>query len=346
MEAALIVFVVIWIGTGYGGVKLIQVATRRRAEPAIPPARVANAEGADYAYQKSADLAKRGSRKIGKGLGVSIGLFLIAWPIVLIIWFLTVDWGFDMKMGRKLRIRGREVLPPTTHGDGWTPARASVSAPARARDAIAAYWLLAARTEHASVPAFSQVALQLAALGAPARLLRATHEAALDEIRHAETCFAIARALGATDVDVGPITALASPGRATVTLERLAVESLVDGCLAEGIAADVAALGAQLATEPAIRDALGMIARDEENHAELAWTVVAWCLEQRPDLSRALAATHLDASAPDVPSGDETTFARYGIVGARDTTRLAVTRCDAVRARLDAMVDASLARAA
>jgi|GEM_PF-3076128 len=358
MEAALLVVVLLWLGTGYVGVKVIQRSTRRRADEPIPTARVTNAGGAEYAYQKSADLAKRSSRKIGKGLGISIGLVLISWPVLLIIWVFSGP-GWDMQMGRKLRVRGREVLPPAVRGDGWStvgtehasasaaehapPSSLDIALPTRERDVIAGYWLLAARMEHASVPAFSRLSLQLAALGAPARLLRATHIAALDEIRHAETCFDIARALSGEAYDAGPIAELADESRTTnasprLSLSTLAVESLVDGCLAEGIAADIAAHGAEIATEPAIRDALAMIARDEAAHAELAWTVIAWCLEvDRGHVGAALHGARLDAAAPTMPSGDRATLARYGIVSASESARIATDRCGAVRERLAAL---------
>lgn len=49
-----------------------------------------------------------------------------------------------------------------------------------------------AQLEHASVAAFSSFSLSLLALGAPSRLLRSCAMATLDEIRHAELCFALA----------------------------------------------------------------------------------------------------------------------------------------------------------
>lgn len=375
MESALIVLCLIWFGTGFAGYKLIRFATRKRAESPIPTARVTNAEGAEYAYQKSSDLAKRGSRKLGKTLGVSLGVFLIVWPILGVIWLLTVDWGFGT-MGRRLRIGGRTALPRPAHGDNWgasnerasddTSAGASsigassigpssIARPSTAANAIAAWWLEAARMEHASVPAFSRLSLQLAALGAPPRLLRATHLAALDEIRHAETCFAIARAISGEAHDAGPIvelagelgmTSSASPP-STLSFASLAIESLVDGCLSEGIAADLAACGAELATEPAIRDALAMIARDEATHAELAWDIVAWCIAiDGTRVKPALRAQALDAAAPRTPEGDPVELARYGMVDAETATRVARARCAEVRARLATLVTAPIARAA
>jgi hypothetical protein len=57
------------------------------------------------------------------------------------------------------------------------------------------------------------LSLQLAALGAPADLLRRTHEAALDEVRHAERCYSLASDFGAERYSAGAIPAFAAPGR-------------------------------------------------------------------------------------------------------------------------------------
>jgi hypothetical protein len=60
-------------------------------------------------------------------------------------------------------------------------------------------------------------------------------------------------------------------------LAELAEESLVDGCLIEGVAAAAAAASLVGARDPAVREALGIIARDEASHVALAWEIVGWC---------------------------------------------------------------------
>ena len=62
---------------------------------------------------------------------------------------------------------------------------------------LAEEWIENARSEHASVPAFSRLSLTLMSLGAPARLVEGAHRAALEEIEHARLAFALA---GATRV--------------------------------------------------------------------------------------------------------------------------------------------------
>src|SRR5262249_6350017 len=69
--------------------------------------------------------------------------------------------------------------------DGRTPEE---------RASLAEAWTASALFEHASVASFSRVSLELMAAGAPADLVELAHLAALDEIRHARLCFALAAA--------------------------------------------------------------------------------------------------------------------------------------------------------
>jgi hypothetical protein len=95
-------------------------------------------------------------------------------------------------------------------------------------DATVAWWIDAARAEHASIAAFGNLSLQLMAVGAPAALIEATHLAALDEIRHARDAFAIASRLAGRPIEPGPFPAAAEL-RADLSIARLAAETLVDG---------------------------------------------------------------------------------------------------------------------
>jgi hypothetical protein len=71
-------------------------------------------------------------------------------------------------------------------------------------------------------------------------------------------------------------------------IERLAVESLIEGCIEEGVAAEVARVGAHYAKDPAIAKVLGRIAREESSHAELAYAVVGWAARQQPSVMASL----------------------------------------------------------
>ena len=146
-----------------------------------------------------------------------------------------------------------------------------------AADAFA--WYRDAETECASIRAFLDLSRELLAVGAPLALVHRALDAAEDEVRHAELCAAIAGAMAGrplrpalVDPPVRPI-----PERDAL-LDRLAVESFVDGCLGEGSAAERARIAAKDSRHRALRAAHLRIARDEARHAELGWDIVRFAL--------------------------------------------------------------------
>ena len=213
---------------------------------------------------------------------------------------------FEPQGGRALRIRGKSVAAPLVISDGWRtpdigPDISSLSP--EARDALAAAWASSARSEHASVPAFSRLSLSLVSLGAPAHLVQAALRAALEEIEHARLSFALAEAYALTPMGPGPLVELTSAPAVTVTSRAdLARESLVDGCLLEGAAAAYAQVALARASDPAVRAALAIIARDEASHAELAWEIARWgCRRADVDLRRRMLGLVRDQRAPSPP---------------------------------------------
>jgi hypothetical protein len=195
--------------------------------------------------------------------------------------------------GRALRIRGREVTAEGTHDDAWSVGDApDVSGvDAEARTTLAAEWEADAKTEHASIAAFARLALDLIAAGAPPHLLEACLGAALEEVRHARGAWSLASAYAGLPRGPGPIPEVATaPGG----LSRLVTETVIDGCLGEGLAAACAREAAAEASDPVLGEHLSTVARDEHGHAELAWDVLAFCLarggaEARLATERALA---------------------------------------------------------
>jgi hypothetical protein len=90
-----------------------------------------------------------------------------------------------------------------------------------------------------------------------------------------------------------------APAASARSVSELARESLIDGCLNEGVSAAVAMASSESARDPAVRDAWATIARDESSHAALAWDILAWCLEQgEPGLGRQLRKAIHTAPAP------------------------------------------------
>jgi hypothetical protein len=236
--------------------------------------------------------------------------------------FLYTLFGMAVMRGRQLRRRGRARLAALIGGASWSThasVHESVDAPREVADA----WRHNALTEHASVAAFSHVALDLIAVGAPASLVRACHEAALDEVRHTELCFAVATSIDGATRTPAPFADASERPLGPVTLERVAREALIEGALLEGAAAHVATMLAARVEDEAIRRALAHIARDERVHAEHGWRVLEWCLERDASLfavvEDALAAAPHDVAAGPLADGSGE---RFGIAS-HETLRAA-----------------------
>lgn len=182
--------------------------------------------------------------------------------------------------GRPFLVEGRaRVAPLRRRSSDWSaavrPRIGKLSLEARNR--LADAWAADAQLEHASVASFSRLSLELLAFGAPAELIELSHRAALDEVRHAQLCFALASAYAETE-----IAPAALPIDSHVTLARdlpaLVTSAIVEGCVGETLAAILASEQRERASDPAVKRVLSMIAEDEARHAELSWRIVAWAL--------------------------------------------------------------------
>jgi hypothetical protein len=233
---------------------------------------------------------QRGSRVVGVLAALTAPAIWAASMVPLI--------GFGSGWGRPLRIRGRQLHPGLRRGSDWTagdrPSPADLGA--STRRALAALWLHDAQKEHASVPAFSRISWLLAAVGAPAELLAWSHRAALEEIEHAQKCFALAAGYGGQTWTVEPMPDLLLGGLDSREdpLVLLATESIADGCQLEDFNADVAATCAVSCEEPATCEVLDQIAREERSHAEFSWAVLAWTLERAPERIRPVIAQRVE----------------------------------------------------
>jgi hypothetical protein len=192
------------------------------------------------------------------------------------------------------------------------------------REALASAWARDALYEHASVASFGRFALALMALGAPADLVRAAHEAALDEVRHAELCFALASAYRGAPQSPGPLPIPASIEVAR-DLAELAVSTAIEGCIGETIAAMVAEEQHARAEDPQVRAALASIAADEARHAELAWRSVAWAIEQGGASVRAAVADVFGRAGSHLPAmtgSDDPRLAAHGRLCEQELSRI------------------------
>lgn len=182
--------------------------------------------------------------------------------------------------GRPLRVDGVARTAEAVSRTDWGAsegARTDTLDPVT-RAALVHAWRADALLEHASVAAFGRLTLELMAHGAPADLVRDAQRAGLDEVAHAEGCFALVTRLKGEPVGPGPLDLTGM-----VLLRDLAVcavDAAREGCVGETVSALLAQRQAERASDPAVRALLTKIAEDEARHAELSWRVVAWAMRK------------------------------------------------------------------
>ena len=271
--------------------------------------------------------------------------------------------------GRPFRRQGRALTAQVGLGAGWELPDALALAPKLVaaplptalpvepqlhlsddlQQALAQVYCEEARAEHASIAAFSHLSLQLLALGAPPALLNSTHHAALDEVRHARTFFSLASTYSKEPVGAGlfPQALLAPsawPTDRAAQLVRLAQESVLDGCLGEGVAAALLAEGSRCAADPTLSAVLASVAADEQRHTELAWDIVTWALAEG-GAQVALALQQTLACWPEVaptphepPVGSVLQWQAHGKIFGAKAQALYTQTQKAVAARLTALL--------
>jgi hypothetical protein len=236
---------------------------------------------------------QRRSDAVGLVLSILLGPASI---IASVMWWFMNDsglGGFGGGWGRPLRVRGRSLSPGLTGDDAFPKgARPDVSALTEdERVLLGEMWSHDTKKEWASVPAFSQVAWHLSAVGAPPVLVHRALASAQQEIDHARRCAALASSFLGTELGPLPMPELARgfdalPSDLDEAMARLAEDSLVDGAWVEDYNAELAAAALADTTDPAARALVQRIVRDERMHAELAWDIVAWCIDRGGDAIR------------------------------------------------------------
>jgi hypothetical protein len=177
---------------------------------------------------------------------------------------------------------------PVRHGSYVCDGPLPVSTGSSAAQLSAAGFARAAQLECAAVSAFLQLALELRQLGAPAALVARALDAARDELRHTQLCERLAgRGLRLSVRSQLPPVHVRSHLTRRELRVRLAEESWLDGCLAEGSAARQAAAAADCTLDSATHKVLQTVAREEARHAALAWDVLDHCLSREPQAVRA-----------------------------------------------------------
>ena len=135
---------------------------------------------------------------------------------------------------------------------------------------------MAAQLEAASVCAFQVLARDLERFGAPRLLVASARRGACDETRHARAMRRAAKRRGCN-----PPRVQVKAGAATSLLE-LAMRNAEEGCVRETFGAALALLQARTARDPALRQTMRRIARDELRHAALSWRLQEWFLSRLP----------------------------------------------------------------
>ncbi len=215
--------------------------------------------------------------------------------------------------GRPLRIAGRAILPeviPRRKG----AARARRVSP-MLRDALACLWLDDARLEYSSIAAFRRIARELRAHGASSALIARARRSEKQEIEHARRCFQLASRWSDQALRPLPLSVPATPAR---TLDEIAVESWLDGCIGEGVAAATARAASRIARSATLRRMLRRIAREEAEHAALAWDIVRFAIDRGGEpVMRAVCQANPEA-LPKTASPIAAELARHGrLVGAK-----------------------------
>lgn len=154
--------------------------------------------------------------------------------------------------------------------------------------------------EAASVHAFSELARQLHALGAPRRLVRWAERSAREEVTHARALLRVeGRARESSSLLRGR-----RRGARRASLVELAMHNAREGCVRELAATLDVARRARRALGGTGAHALGRIALDEASHAELALAIDRWARARldrsaraRVDATRAQALAELEPGA-------------------------------------------------
>lgn len=238
----------------------------------------------------------------------------------------------ECAVGRPLSIGGHARCALLTDGSGWgKPLRPDLSALDDAtRRGLAAYWAHEALTEHASVASFARVILQLLGLGAPAELVEAAQRALAEETAHAASAFGLASAYAGKELAPSALD-VSGVMDAPLTAESVLAATWREGCVAETVSALILAEAANRATDPCVKAEIERVAREELEHAELAWRTVAWLLRATPEALLSTFATELASASEWVSLGqrepeasDRRLLAAHGCLSTRE--RQAVAR--------------------
>jgi hypothetical protein len=141
---------------------------------------------------------------------------------------------------------------------------------AQGKTRLGAYFGSVAHLEEVAVFAFAELARELAHHGAPAELIERAERSRRDEIRHGRIMRALADRFGG---DAPEPRVTEQPPR---SLEELARDNAVEGCVRETFGALVGMWQGRFARDRGVRAAMRRVAVDETSHAALSWDIDRW----------------------------------------------------------------------
>jgi len=154
------------------------------------------------------------------------------------------------------------------------------------------FYLDVARYEHASVASFNRFALELIKFGAPAHLVQQAQMAAMDEIRHAQSAFAIANQLLSENLQPGE---MAIQCQLASSLEKFTSAVLEEAAIQETLAVLLAAEQLRIVQDPMIKSYLQEVVVEESRHSELAFATLRWCIEKGGESIKTLIRNRLNS---------------------------------------------------
>lgn len=117
---------------------------------------------------------------------------------------------------------------------------------------------------------------------------------------------------------------------------RVAVESWIDGCIGEGVAAARAHDAAERSQDPVARAAQRRISRDEARHAKLGWSILEWAIGSGGNVVRDALADLRDVEVD--PGGGESGLERYGCLDTGSIRRASDRATAQCRYRIETML--------
>jgi hypothetical protein len=247
-------------------------------------------------------------------------------PATCVCMYMTIRRPF--LVGSSLRVA--EATPRSDWQPGHEALDSAADLDPATAEALGQDWLRDGCEEHASIAAFARFTLHLMSVGAPPEMIVASQRAAVDEVRHARACFALARRYGGRAMGPAPLSLAGA--MAPVTLAEIAALTAEEGCVGETLGALLAEEQLRRTTDPVVRSVLARanIVPDEGRHAELAWSFVAWAIAQGGEPVRRAVAVAIRRAVDDTLAMPIRTYDAIDVEAWRSHGRLTCADAHAV----------------